>query len=113
MGAISDFVAAFSRDYEKYLSIEKEVRKLCEDALRGIQFLWDSRVKAVESLEKKLKDRNQNYDGESENVADIVDLVAGRIILADWRDFDRVEEIIRIHSISEVEFNIRNLVRNQ
>ena len=95
MGAISDFIGAFTRDYEKYLSIEKEVRALCEEALRGIQFLWQSRVKAVESLEKKLRDRRENYRGESENVADIVDLVGGRIILADWRDFERVEEIVK------------------
>ena len=95
MGAILDFLATFTRDYHKYLAIEKEVRVLCEEALRGIQFLWQSRVKAVESLKKKLIDRRENYQGESENVADIVDLVAGRIILADWRDFERVEEIIR------------------
>ena len=90
-----DFLATFTRDYQKYLAIEKEVRALCEEALGGIQFLWQSRVKAVESLKKKLLDRRENYQGEAENVADIVDLVAGRIILADWRDFERVETIIR------------------
>lgn len=106
MGAISDFVEAFTRDYEKYLGIEKEVRALCEEALRDIQFLWQSRVKAVESLEKKLRDRSDNYKGESENVADIVDLVGGRIILADWRDFERVEEIVK-HN-----FNFRGRVQH-
>ena len=95
MGAILDFVATFTRDYEKYLTIEKEVKALCEEALHGIQFLWQSRVKAVESLKKKFIDRSENYPGESENVADVVDLVAGRIILADWRDFERVEEILK------------------
>ena len=75
MGAILDFVAAFTRDYEKYLSIEKEVRAICEEALRGVQFLWQSRVKAVDSLKKKLRDRSENYKGESENVADIVVMV--------------------------------------
>ena len=106
MGAIEDFITAFTRDYEKYLAIEKEVRALCEEALRGIQFLWQSRVKAVESLEKKLRDRAGNYKGESENVADIVDLVAGRIILASSRDFERIEEVLKI------EFNIRGQVQH-
>lgn len=106
MGAILDFVAAFTRDYEKYLSIEKEVRAICEEALRGVQFLWQSRVKAVDSLKKKLRDRSENYKGESENVADIVDLVAGRIILADWRDFERVEDIVK-H-----EFNFKGRIQH-
>ena len=83
MGAILDFLATFTRDYQKYLAIEKEVRVLYKEALRGIQFLWQSRVKAVELLKKKLIDRRENYQGEPENVANIVDLVAGRIILAD------------------------------
>ncbi|KAL8764965.1 MAG: hypothetical protein Q9209_007792 [Squamulea sp. 1 TL-2023] len=95
MGAISDFVEAFSRDYYKYLSIEKEVKAVCEEALRDIQFCWQSRVKSPESLEKKLKDRNGDYKGESENVADVVDLVGGRVILADLRDTERVEAMIK------------------
>lgn len=95
MGAISDFVATFSCDYDKYLEVEKEVKTICEDALRGIQFLWQSRVKAVESLEKKLNDRNGSYKDELDNVADIVDLVGGRIILADSRDLGRVGEVIK------------------
>ncbi|KAI4190732.1 MAG: hypothetical protein L6R41_000594 [Letrouitia leprolyta] len=95
MGAISDFVATFGRDYGKYLEIEKEVRTICEDALCGIQFLWQSRVKAVDSLEKKLNDRKRKYEDELDNVADVVDLVGGRIILADWHDLGRVDEMIR------------------
>ena len=95
MGAISDFLVVFSRDYGSYVYIEKDLRSLCEDALRGIQFLWQSRVKTVESLEKKVRGRSEHYNGEAENVADIVDLVAGRIILADWGDFGRVEQILK------------------
>lgn len=96
MGAISDFVAVFSRDSDKYLTIEKEVKALCEQALRAqhIEFLWQSRVKATESLEKKLRDRIDNYNDESENVADVKDLVAGRIILARWLDIEHVEKIV-------------------
>ena len=101
MGAISDFVAAFCRDYDQYLTVEKEVEALCKDALRGIEFLWQSRVKAAESLEKKLKDRTDEYKNETENVADVKDLVAGRIILARWLDFEHVEEIVNQN------FNVR------
>ncbi|KAL9026075.1 MAG: hypothetical protein Q9196_005207 [Gyalolechia fulgens] len=95
MGAISDFLAAFSQDYDKYRTVEKEVKALCEEALQDIEFLWQSRVKAKESLEKKLRDRIGKYNNdESANVADIKDLVAGRIILARWLDFEHVERII-------------------
>ncbi|KAL8944841.1 MAG: hypothetical protein Q9211_000448 [Gyalolechia sp. 1 TL-2023] len=95
MGAISDFVAAFSQDYDKYRTIEKKLRALCEEALQDIEFLWQSRVKTKESLEKKLKDRTSKYNNdESANVADIKDLVAGRIILARWLDFEHVEKIL-------------------
>ena len=96
MGAISDFVASFGRDSVKYITIEKEVKALCEQALRAqhIEFLWQSRVKATGSLEKKLRDRIDNYNDESENVADVKDLVAGRIILARWLDIEHVEKIV-------------------
>lgn len=33
MGAISDFVAAFVREYQKYQAIERELRALCSKAL--------------------------------------------------------------------------------
>ena len=96
MGAISDFVAAFTRDYEKYQTIERELEAVCSKALRPeIEFLWQSRVKASESLGKKLRGRVKDYENESQNVADVKDLVAGRIILARWYDFQRVEEIVK------------------
>ena len=96
MGAIADFVAAFTRDYENYQTIERELEAVCSKALRpGIEFLWQSRVKAPESLEKKLKGRVRDYENESENVADVKDLVAGRIILARWHDFQHVEEMVK------------------
>ena len=94
MGAISDFVADFSRDHDKYLTIEEEVKALCEKALKGIEFLWQSRVKATDSLETKLRGRMSKYKDESENVADVKDLVAGRIILARWLDFEHVEKVV-------------------
>ena len=96
MGAISDFVAAFTRDYEKYQTVERELKAVCSSALPpDIDFLWQSRVKTPESLEKKLRGRVRDYENESENVADVKDLVAGRIILARWHDFQHVEEMVK------------------
>ena len=95
MGAISDFVAAFHHNRADYLNIEKKVRELCEQSLQGYQFLWQSRVKAAESLEKKLRDRNNSYQNESKNVDDIKDLVGGRIRLARHQDFENVINVIR------------------
>ncbi|KAI4166728.1 MAG: hypothetical protein LQ343_007802 [Gyalolechia ehrenbergii] len=94
MGAISDFIAAFERDYDKYRIIEEKVKALCETALQDIEFLWQSRVKAKKSLEKKLTNQIRAYEDESQNVADVKDLVAGRIILARWLDFENVEKIV-------------------
>ncbi|MCJ1452999.1 hypothetical protein MMC28_003344 [Mycoblastus sanguinarius] len=94
MGTISDFVAAFRRDRSQYETIEKDVEVLCKEALRSIDFLWQSRVKAAKSLEDKLRARNDKYKNESANVADACDLVAGRIILARWLDIEKVEKIV-------------------
>ena len=97
MGKISDFVKVYDGNRPKYSKIEEEVRLLCEEALQEqkIEFLWQSRVKATKSLEKKLLGRIKNYRRESENIADIKDLVAGRIILARWLDIERVEKTVR------------------
>ena len=96
MGAINDFVTAFGRNSDQYLAVEKEVEARCKEALRpGIEFLWQSRVKAPDSLEKKLRGRSKDYHDEVENVADVKDLVAGRIILARWLDFQHVERIVK------------------
>ena len=96
MGAISDFVEAFTRNYERYQTIERELEAVCSKALRpDIEFLWQSRVKTSESLERKLRGRVKDYENESKNVADVKDLVAGRIILARWHDFQHVEEMVK------------------
>ena len=94
MAAISEFVAAFRRDTNKYRAIERELRARCETGLRGIEYLWQSRVKAPESLEKKLRGRIDEYMDERDNIADIKDLVAGRVILARWLDFEHVEKTV-------------------
>ena len=59
-------------------------------------------MKEAKSLEKKLRDRIDEYKGEDENVADIKDLVGGRIILARWVDIKHVEKIV-----NEI-FNVRS-----
>ena len=93
--SISDFVAVFRRDRFQYELVEKDVEFLCKNALQNIDFLWQSRVKAPDSLEVKLKARNDKYKNESANVADACDLVAGRVILARWLDIQKVENIVR------------------
>lgn len=96
MGAISEFVAAFVNDQDEYSRIKTEVDELCKQKLseQGINFLWDSRVKKAESLRKKLLERKPDYDTEVENVSDIKDLVAGRVVITRWKDFALVEKVI-------------------
>lgn len=92
--SIAAFVALFSRNRSQYKIVEKDVEILCKNALKGFDFLWQSRVKAPQSLEVKLKARNEKYNNEAENIADACDLVAGRIILARWLDIERVEKVL-------------------
>ena len=98
MGAIDEYVKAFARDRHEYQEIEarlaSQIRELCEKSLRSNDYLWQSRVKEVASLEQKLRGREKNYDNESANIKDIKDLVGGRIILARHVDVATVEEII-------------------
>lgn len=96
MGAISDFVAAFDRDSNHYSALEKRVETLCKDALGpAVSFTWQSRVKSPASLEKKLRGCNHDYQDEVANIADVKDLVAGRIILARWDDRRCVEKTVK------------------
>lgn len=97
MATISEFVEAYVSNEDQYLKIKEEVDKLCKEKLneQGIDFLWDSRVKKPESLKKKLLTRNPDYDTEANNVKDIKDLVAGRVIITRWKDFGLVEKVIK------------------
>ena len=95
MGAISNFVAAFERDFHKYSAVEKRVEELCRCGLQDTIFLWHSRVKAPASLKKKLKDRSNRYEDEAANVADIWDLVGGMIIVAHCEDIPVMERIVK------------------
>lgn len=99
MGAIDEFIQAFIRDRSEYMNIEAQlgdqVRALCDNALQGNGYLWQSRVKEAESLEKKLRSRIHEYEDESQNVKDIKDLVGGRIVLAGQRHFEVAEKFIK------------------
>ena len=45
-------------------------------------------------MAKKLQDRTKDYGDDFKNVADVKDLVGGRIILARWPDLERVEKMV-------------------
>lgn len=93
-GAISDFIATFNRERNQYSAIEKRAEALCKKSLRNIDFSWRSRVKKPASLEKKLRDRSNKYEDEAANVADVWDLVGGRIVLARYKDIRHVKRIM-------------------
>ena len=84
---------------DEYVRIEKDLESVCRSQLDDckIQFSWQSRMKEIESLRKKLQDCRHNYGDDLQNIADIKDLVAGRIILTRWKDFGLVEEMIRLN----------------
>jgi len=95
MEAISEFVEAFHRQQTQHKTIEKEVETLCRTLLDGkIKFSWQSRVKEAGSLKEKLEARRHQYQNDTDNINDIKDLVAGRIILTRWNDFPLVEKAI-------------------
>lgn len=97
MGTIPKFVETFRRDREVFARIEKEVETLCKEKLLdyNIKFSWQSRVKKAASLQKKLEDRGNLYANEIDNVADVKDLVGGRVIVTRQKDFGLVEEMIK------------------
>lgn len=96
MASISDFMKIYQRDYDQYAIIEKQVETLCKKLLKAqnIKFAWQSRVKEPLSLETKLRNRSSKYENDVQNIDDIKDLVAGRILLTRWRDFGLVERIL-------------------
>ena len=97
MDSIFTFVEAFSQDRDDYVNIAREVEKTCKENLRisGTQFLWQFRVKSVDSLIQKLRDCEYRYGSVADNVADIKDLVGGRLVLARWTDREHVEEMLK------------------
>ena len=100
MGAIADFVEEFRCSRQHYLKIEEslglQIKALFRDNIRSNEYIWQSRVKEVASLEKKLRKRNHEYkNDESRDVREIMDVIGGMIILVRQTDFHKVEEIIK------------------
>ena len=60
-----------------------------------IESLWQPRAKSPESLEQELRSRISHCKDESETVAHIKDLVAGRMLLAHWTEFQHKEEVVK------------------
>ena len=102
MGATSNFVATFLRDLDWCFAVE-EVEELRKKAPRNIELLWQHRVKSQKSLEQKLRSCISHYNDESANVADFKDLVAGKILLAHWKDFQHKEEVVKESSTFETQ----------
>lgn len=97
MATISEFVDDFVCRKEQYTQIENGLERICRAKLEDqkIKFAWQSRVKEAESLKKKLQNRSNKYKDETDNIADVKDLVAGRVILTRWKDFGVVEDVVK------------------
>lgn len=104
MTTIVDFIQLYENNRDHYLSIESHVENVCKENLRKnkVNFLWQSRVKALDSLAEKLNGRRNVYQNEADNVADIKDLVGARILLLRLDDAPLVERVISEN------FDIRN-----
>ena len=94
MGSISHFLTAFDRDGDKYLEREREVKTLCEDALKGVKHFWQSRIKDTKSLGKKLKDLITDDEIRSGRVPEIRDLIGVRIIVLHMGSIKVVEDAL-------------------
>ena len=95
MATISEFIALFAQNHERYAGFAERLETLCRQRLRNTSFSWQSRVKARESLEEKLRNRSHTYQTEAEKISNIRDLVGARIILTHPKDICRVERILK------------------
>jgi len=99
METISEFIKTFESSRDQYLRVEKQVKTLCKEKLRGqkVEFLWQSRVKAAGSLANKLHDRKDShkYKTDADNIADIKDLAGARILYLRPGDVRLVEQMVR------------------
>ena len=100
MDLISEFVEEFRARAGQYASVKELLESDCKRKLEAlkIEYLWQSRVKAADSLEKKLRDRQHRrneYPTDADNVKDIKDLIGVRIILVHWSEFAIVENMVK------------------
>ena len=78
------------------------MEELRKKAPRNVEYLWQFHTKSPESLEQRLRSRISHHKDESANVADIKDLVAGRMLLAHWTNFQHKEEVVK--ELAELDF---------
>ncbi|RDW68191.1 hypothetical protein BP5796_08848 [Coleophoma crateriformis] len=91
---ISQSLKVFDDQSTFYNNLKDKVDKFSEKLKdKGIRHFWQSRVKTAQSLKGKLQKRKEK--GQSVNLAEIFDLVGGRIILVKSGDLKVVEEILR------------------
>ena len=98
MDTIDGFVKFFSENEARFTRMKRILEVRCREKLQGIKFFWESRVKDPDSLRQKLVNRQvkspDKFPDERANVADVRDLVAGRIIYYNWQDLGDIERII-------------------
>jgi ppGpp synthetase/RelA/SpoT-type nucleotidyltranferase len=96
---ISEYVNSFRAERSKYTAIKDDLGLFFNKILsrKDVKFHWEARVKSPDSLEVKLRQRNEDYESDDANCKAIKDLVAGRIILPRWSNFPIVEDMIEQH----------------
>ena len=114
MDRIDEFVTRFDTNRVLYRRVKKQLDRYIEANLQGFKYLWESRVKTVDSLRtklRKLEARDQDQDARKKRKNDqsdqskhpidyIHDLVGGRLVLVRWKDFKLAEDsIIRLFDV--------------
>lgn len=95
---VSDFISAYTREYDYYQSASEICSRRCEQLLatQGIRAIVSHRAKRPNKLLAKLQQRNRdkNYKNHDEIRADIPDLAGVRIALYFPGDRERVKGIL-------------------
>ena len=95
---VSDFINAYTREYDYYKSASAICSRTCEQLLatQGIRAIVSHRAKRPNKLLAKLQQRNKdkNYKTHDDICADISDLAGVRIALYFPADRDKVESIL-------------------
>ncbi|TIN69640.1 MAG: hypothetical protein E5Y30_18425 [Mesorhizobium sp.] len=95
---VSDFISAYTREYDYYQSASAICSRRCEQLLatQGIRVIVSHRAKRPNKLLAKLqqRDKDKNYKNNDEIRADIPDLAGVRIALYFPGDRERVKGIL-------------------
>lgn len=95
----------YKEEYEKYDTFRQKVEMLIRELLTIENTKYhkiESRTKIIESLEKKIVDKNNKYN----IISDITDIIGLRIITYFEDDVDRVASIIEKEFIIDIENSI-------